>query len=64
MYINFQQNRVSSSIKTMHTDLFAKVAICINLQLAIRILKNHEFRTFKPILRLIGLLDIKYLKKN
>ena len=41
-----------------------KFAYCINLQLAIRILKNHAFRTcttpsrtFRPILRSNGLLD-------
>ena len=41
-----------------------KFAICINLQLAIRISKNHVFRTcttpsrtFRPILRSIGPLD-------
>ena len=38
MYINFQQNRVSRSVKkilkTVHTNLFAKkIASCINLQL-------------------------------
>ena len=41
MYINFQQNRVSRSVKTVHTNLIN----CINLQLAIRITKNHAFRT-------------------
>ena len=25
MYMNFQQNRVSRSIKTVHTNLFAKI---------------------------------------
>ena len=25
MYINFQQNRVSRSVKTVHTNLFAKI---------------------------------------
>ena len=25
MYYNFQQNRVSRSVKTMHTNLFAKI---------------------------------------
>ena len=40
MHINFQQNPVSRSVKTMHTNLFAK-----KLQLAIRISKNHAFRT-------------------
>ena len=42
MYINFQQNWVGRSVKTVHTNVFAKKnANCINLQLAIRILKNH-----------------------
>ena len=67
MHIKFQQNRVSRSVKTVHTNLFAKNCLdanCINLQLRIRILKNHKFRTFKPILRLIGLIDIKLPQKN
>ena len=41
MYVNFQQNRVNRSVKTVHTNLFANNANCINLQLAIRILKNY-----------------------
>ena len=48
-----------------------KFANCINLQLAIRILKNHAFRTcttpsrtFKPILRSIGLLDNELPRKE
>ena len=43
----------------------------INLQIAIRILKNHAFRTcaapsrtFRPILRSIGLLDIEIPQKE
>ena len=119
MYINFQQNRVIRSVKTVRTNIFAKncelhtfaatnsiflnqllktciiikrtcillsfsksvlvdqskpctqiylqkIRNCINLQLAIRILKNHAFRTcttpsrtFRPILRSIGQLDMK-----
>ena len=39
LYINFQQNRVSRSVKTVHTSLFAN---CINLQLAIRISKKSR----------------------
>ena len=43
MYINFQQNRVSRSVKTVHTNLLAKICklhkIC-NLQL--------EFRKITP----------------
>ena len=48
-----------------------KFANCINLQLAIRISKNHAFRTcttpsqtFKPILRSIGLLDNELPQKE
>ena len=65
MYNNFQQNRVSRSVKTMHKF------ICKNLQLAIRILENHAFqtctapsRTFRLILRSIGLLDIEMPQKE
>ena len=48
-----------------------KFANCINLQLAIRISKNHAFRTcttpsrtFRPILRSIGLLDNELPRKK
>ena len=48
-----------------------KIANCINLQLAIRISKNHAFRTcttpsrtFRPILRSIGLLDNELPQKE
>ena len=48
-----------------------KIANCINLQLAIRISKNQAFRTCttplrtsRPILRLIGLLDIEIPRKE
>ena len=68
MYINFQQNRVSRSVKTVDTNLFAKF---FNLPLAIRILKNHAFRTcttpsrtFRPILRSIGILDNELPRKE
>ena len=68
LYINFQQNRVSRSVKTVHRSLFAN---CINLQLAIRILKNHAFRTcttlsrtFRPILSSIGLLGNELPRKE
>ena len=43
MHINFQQNWVSRSVKTVYTNLFAKTARCINLQLPIVILKNKIF---------------------
>ena len=45
MYINLQQNRVSTSVKTVHTNLFAKNCNCINLQLTIGVLKNRAFQT-------------------
>ena len=62
MHINFQQNRVSKSAKTVHTNLMAKSC---KLQLAIRISKNHVFRTCTtPISRSIGPLDIKLLQKE
>ena len=48
-----------------------KFANCINLQLAIRISKNHAFltcttpsRTFRPILRSLGLLDNELWRKE
>ena len=31
MHSNFQQNRVSRSVKIVHTNLFAKIANCTNL---------------------------------
>ena len=43
MYINFQQNRVSRSVKTVHTNLLQKIASSINLQLLIVILKKSTF---------------------
>ena len=60
LYINFQQNRVYRSVKTVHTNLFA-----------IRISKNQAFRTCTtpsrtsgPILRSIGLLDNELPQKE
>ena len=48
-----------------------QLANCINLQLAIRISKNHTFRTcttpsrtFRPILRSIGLIDNELPRKE
>ena len=55
MHINIQQNRVSRSVKTVHTNLFAKNASCINLQLPIIILKKsvlldmHHHNTYMYI---------------
>ena len=71
LYINFQQNRVSRSVKTVHTSLFANICKLLNLQLAIRISKNHAFRTcttpsrtFRPILSSIGLLGNELPRKK
>ena len=71
LYINFQQNRVSRSVKTC-TQVYLQIfANCINLQLTIRISKNHAFRTctthsrtFRPILSSIGLLDNELPRKE
>ena len=43
MYINFQQTRVSRSVQTVHTNIFAIIASCINLQLPIVILKKMDY---------------------
>ena len=43
VYINFQQNRVSRSVKTVHTNLFIKIC---NLQLEFR--KITPFRHALP----------------
>ena len=66
MFINFQQNRVSRSVKTVHTNLFTKICKLHEFATAISISKNHVFRTcttlswkFRPILRSIDLLDNK-----
>ena len=34
-YLNFQQNWVSRSVKTIHTNVFAKIISCIDLQIPI-----------------------------
>ena len=34
-YLNFQQNWVSRSVKTIHTNVFAKIISCIGLQIPI-----------------------------
>ena len=54
-----------------HKFICKKIANCIKLQLAIRISKNHAFRTcttplrtFMLILRSIGLLDIEIPRKE
>ena len=77
MYVNFQQNRVTRSVLTVHTNLFTKFTSCINLQLPIVIFKNRLFQTCIivkctciSILSKIGLVDQSkpctqiYLKKK
>ena len=41
LYVNFQPNQVSKSVKTVHTTLFAKKKMT-----AIRISKNYAFRPY------------------
>ena len=64
MYINFQQNQVSRSVKTVHTNVFAKIcklhkfATCnYNFEKSRLSDMRYPSRTFRPILRSIGLLD-------
>ena len=45
MYINFQQNQASRSVKTVHTNLFENNHKFINLQLTTRISRNRSFQT-------------------
>ena len=44
MYIDFQQNRLSRSVKTLHTNLFAK-----NCKLHKFATSNKNFRKTKPL---------------
>ena len=72
LYINFQPNRVSRDLLKPCTQVYLQIfANCIDLQLAIRISKNHTFRTcttpsrtFRPILSSIGLLDNELPRKE
>ena len=48
-----------------------KIVNCIDLQVPVKIFKNHAFRTcstpyrtFRPVLRSLGLLDIKLPRKE
>ena len=43
MYINFQQNCISRSVKTVHPNYIPKIENCINLQLPILILKESDY---------------------
>ena len=76
MYVNFQQNRVNRPCTQI---CLQKIVNCINLQLTIRISKNHPFRHALPhnrhsgqfwdqrLFKLdisIGLLDIKLSRKD
>ena len=54
MYINFQQNLASRSIKTVHSNLFAKkIESCIKLQLQIVILKKSIMSDMHHVLTYI-----------
>ena len=73
MYINFFFSKIGlvDQSKLCTQIYLQKFANCINLQLAIRISKNHAFRTcttptrtFRPILRSIGLLDNELPRKE
>ena len=48
MHIDFQQNRVVDQSKPCTQIYLQKIANCINLQLAIRISKNHVFGQALP----------------
>ena len=68
MHVKYPLNRDNRFDKTVITKKYLN---CINLQLAVRILKNHAFRTrttpsrtFRPILRSIGLLDNELPQKE
>ena len=70
MHSNFQQNRVSRSVKTVHTNLLAKQRKLHIFATCNSNLENHAFQiyttplaTFKSILQSIGLLDIKLPRK-
>ena len=43
MYVNFQQNRVGRSVKTVYTILFTKNGKLLNLQLPIEITKKFNY---------------------
>ena len=67
----FSKIRLVDQSKLCTQIYLQKFANCINLQLAIRISKSHAFRTcttpsrtFRPILRIIGLLANNYRKKK
>ena len=43
-YFNFQQNWVSRSVKTVHTNVFTKIISYIDLQIPIVFSRNHLFQ--------------------
>ena len=60
MRINFQQNCVGRSVKTVHTNLFAKkLENCINLQLAIKI--GHLLDMHYPLMNIQTNFEINCL---
>ena len=67
----FSKIRLVDQSKPCTQIYLQKFSNCINLQLAIRNSKHHAFRTcttplrtFRPILRSIGLLDIEIPQKE
>ena len=71
MHSNFQQNRVSRSVKTVHTNLFAKncklhkfVTCNWNFEKSCLSDMHHPLTDFMLILRSIGLLDIEIPRKE
>ena len=65
MHSNFQQNRVSRSFKTVQTNLFAKNANCLNLQLKSRLWDMHyPLMNIQAVLGSIGLFDIRLPRKE
>ena len=67
----FSKIRLVDQSKLCKQNILQKFANCIDLPLAIRILKNHALRkcttpsqTLRPILRSIGLLDNELPRKE
>ena len=64
LYINFRQNRVSRSVKTVHTNLFAACNYNLEKSRLSDMYYLLTIRTFRSILRSICLLDIKLPRKE
>ena len=54
-YFNFQQNWVSRSVKTVHTNVFAKIISCIDLQIPIEFSKksiiSDKHRSYETLVK-------------